>query len=179
MKTKKKIIVAITFIILLAMGGTLLYSLNRNSTSTSENTTSSNDATNPEGSINYDPPTPSELQETSENKEKILTQIEQPEQSQSTVTPTIVDAGLYDNTVEVRSFIPGIIENGGTCTYEFTKDSLLVEKKTKAIADATTTRCENLTFDKEELRPGTWSVLVTYTSLQTTGSSTPREIIIR
>ena len=59
--------------------------------------------------------------------------------SKKIVNPTIVDASQYGASVEVRSYIDGIIEDGGTSTITFSNDTKKIEKTVKASANATNT----------------------------------------
>ena len=90
------------------------------------------------------------------------------------VTPVIVDANQYDQQVEVRSYVTGVVESDGTCTFTFSKGSTSFQRQNTALADATTTKCPNITLDSTAFTAkGTWSVVVSYDSVKATGASSP------
>lgn len=97
----------------------------------------------------------------------------------SNTTVIITDAAQYDDTIEVRSYIPDHYEDG-TCTITFTQDSKVVTKQTPAYRDATTTICTNPLIKRSEFpSPGTWIVKITYESSGASGESKAQNISIR
>ena len=128
--------------------------------------------------IDYSPATDNEKQESNDRKEQAADREEVPEPpsgNKQAVTPVIVDASQYAGQIEVRSYVPGIYEEGGTCTIRFTKGAQSVSKSVPASKDATTTRCANLAVPRSEFsEAGEWSVVVTYSSSAAEGSSPAR-----
>jgi len=99
---------------------------------------------------------------------------------QKTVVPILTDAAQYGEQVEVRAYVPGVIENGGTCEIRFSNGDVKLNKTASALKDATTTRCTNITIAKSEFTAaGEWIVVVSYTSPTATGSSQPRKLEIQ
>jgi hypothetical protein len=162
--------ILISLIVLLAIGCGLTFWL----TSRNKNKPNLPAANGNVNSIDLSPATEQEQQESNQRKEESAKQEEipsSPSGPKKTVTPVIVDANQYDQKIEVRAYIPGIFEDGGTCTSTFTKGATIVKKSVSATKDATTSRCDNLTFDKSELAPGVWTVVVGYSSLTSEGDS--------
>lgn len=133
--------------------------------------------------VNMQPAAPAEQADSDEHKQASLPNSDTsptPAPSTQGVTPIIVDASQYDAQVEVRAFVPGIVEDGGTCTIAFTGPAGKVTKQVSANADATTTRCQNLTLKSTDLRPtGTWRVSVAYKSANAQGESQESNLTIK
>ena len=127
---------------------------------------------------NFTGPTEQEKQETEEFKKNQQNQTPPPPPATDTgdgkklVTPVISYVGQYDTLIEASAYIPGILENSGTCTLTVTQGATTVTKTSKATADATTTRCETFSFPRSELNAaGTWSAKVSYDSTTSKGAS--------
>lgn len=160
-KSKKPLIIAIAVsVALLGVGAwTYAYFSNR---STYDDTQTVND-------INYDPPTEAEQAAGDKQKEQ-LTKEEEPSQSED-IEVAVVDASQYNDTVEIRAFVQGVIESG-SCTATLTKDGQTVTKKSDAFIDATTTQCGNLNIPRSDFPSGgEWSLIVSYSSERHAGSS--------
>lgn len=96
------------------------------------------------------------------------------------VTPVLVDASQYEDTIEVRAYVPGITENGGTCTVTMTLGAQKVTKQVGGTADATTTRCQNLNLPRSTFpQAGTWDVAVAYASATAAGTSATAKMEVR
>jgi GH25 family lysozyme M1 (1,4-beta-N-acetylmuramidase) len=123
--------------------------------------------------VDLSPATATEKQDSNSHKTAVDTNPPQTTpDNKIKVTPIIVDASQYDTQVEVRSYVTGIVENGGTCKFTFTKGTTTFQKQSSAVADATTTKCPNLTLASTEFSAkGTWSVVVSYDSSKATGAS--------
>jgi hypothetical protein len=126
--------------------------------------------------INFAPPTEQEKQEAEEHKKEVEKQIEIENQPQpggkKAVTPAISYAGQYGDVIEVSSFVPGIFEDGGTCTVKLTQGSSVITRDVTGVKDATTTRCPVASVPRSELPSGgTWQATVTYSSNSAEGTS--------
>lgn len=166
--SKKPFIIALIAAVVLIGGGVWAYSYFSND--------SENNNTRNVNEINYDPPTEQEQKAGDEQKEQ-LTKDEQTPQTND-VQVAIVDANQYDDTVEIRAFVQGIIE-GGTCTATLTKNGQTVTKKTDAFIDATTTQCGNLNIPRSEFpSAGEWSLKVSYSSESHAGTSEEWKVTI-
>jgi hypothetical protein len=93
----------------------------------------------------------------------------------------VVVSNAYWDPAEAALFASGqvspVIEDGGTCTLEVSRDgSDPVRATSQGIADATTTVCDGLALPGDELRPGTWSVVLRYESDTASGESAAFEV---
>lgn len=132
--------------------------------------------------INYDPPTNEEKQAGDKQKDETLQEEKarnnSENQSKKSASVIITDAGQYGDTIEVRAFIPDHYQDG-TCTILLTHGGYRVEKTTPAYRDASTTICTNPLIAKSEFAAsGEWQVVVSFSSLNASGSSAPRAINI-
>lgn len=131
----------------------------------------------PVNTINYDPPSAEEKAETErfkETQQNTKPPVDQPkaEDGRTKVTPVISYAGQYDSLVEISSYIPGIFEDGGTCTLKLTSGSVVVTRTTTGVKDATTTRCPIFQLASKDIKPkGSWTATVSYSSEQASGTS--------
>jgi hypothetical protein len=75
------------------------------------------------------------------------------------------------DSVEVGSFVQGVVESGGTCTVTMTKDGERANATGAAEQDATTTWCGVIAISGNQLSSGVWSAVVTYESSSTHGTS--------
>lgn len=135
-----------------------------------------------DSNINYGPVTEEEKKETEAHKQQLdqdTKNASEPsppptEDGKRTVYPMIVTAEQYDNTVEVTSYISGIIEDGGTCTITLTKGTDKITKTVTGVRDAKVTRCPIVTVPLAEFpSKGNWTAVVTYSSTAATGASQP------
>ncbi len=131
--------------------------------------------------INFNPPTEEDKQDVVQHKQELVNQQQVQNNTKPTgnVTPIITDAGFYDGQVEVRSFISGIYESGGTCTVILTKGSAQVTKEGKSSKGATTTDCPPVIIPKSELNPGIWNVHVSYSSGAAQGNSETKTVEVK
>jgi hypothetical protein len=171
-KNKKWIIVgSLLFICLVVAGVSILLSRN----SDSKNTAPPGIAGTSE--INYDPPTEEERSAGDAQKDQNIKQqqLDQQQTPSSNATVIITDASYYadDNTVEVRAYVSNILEDGGTCTAQFTQDGKTITKSSQAFKDATTTQCGALNIARSEFpNSGSWNMQLTYTSKTASGTQT-------
>jgi hypothetical protein len=95
-----------------------------------------------------------------------------------------VPPGALEVVVPIASWNPGssamevsayvsVVEQGGTCGLTATKGSLRATAQTSALPDVSTTSCGDLRIPGSDLSTGTWSVVVTYRSAASSGSSAP------
>ncbi len=131
--------------------------------------------------VNYDPPTREDAEYNNRIKENLPSNnTVQSSSTQKSVTPVIVDANQYGDKVEVRSYVPGITENGGTCVITFIKGDITLSKDTPGVANAQSTTCTSVNLDRSFFpSSGTWSVTVNYQSTGGKGISRPSELQIK
>jgi hypothetical protein len=78
--------------------------------------------------------------------------------------------------VEAGGYLSPLVESGGTCTLELTKAGRTVSDRSRAEPDATTTACGNLAIPRARLTPGSWSVVLRYSSPRAQGASAPTTV---
>ncbi len=76
-----------------------------------------------------------------------------------------------DNVLRVVADVPGIYEDGGTCTVKVTAGATVVQKHSTGAADASSTACGQFVFSLGDLPSGTASIVVSYESAAHSGSS--------
>ena len=173
--SKRTLLITCVLIVILAVGG-FAYSRMRND----KNPT----AASPESTekIDLNPPTEQDKKDVEQHKDDIVKQqeeISKPQPSTKTVTPFIVDAGYYNNQVEVRSYISEIYESSGTCTVTLVKGGSRVVKQVQGVKGATTTDCPVTTVPRSELSVGAWAVTVSYSSPTASGNSETRIVDVK
>jgi cytoskeletal protein RodZ len=138
----------------------------------SSNTTSKPNNSSPNSNINYGPPSNAEKQETQAHKDELAqSDHSQPPPPTSSgkraVTPRITST----EGSQVYAYVPGVFEDGGTCTATFTQGTQKIVKTSQGFANATYTSCSPIS------RPsGAWTVIVSYSSSTAEGSSQATEI---
>jgi hypothetical protein len=156
---------------LLAVGGWLYYRHTNQS-----KTSNVIEGAIPGEKIDLSPPTEEEKRQVEENKERLVERQQQegqtPANGTKQVAPFITDAAQYGQQVEVRAYIPGIFESGGTCKAVFTKAAQTITKETNAEKNVSNTTCRALIINRSEFpSAGDWSLVLTYTSGTAQGSS--------
>ncbi|HUS25902.1 MAG TPA: hypothetical protein VMY99_00965 [Nevskiaceae bacterium] len=131
--------------------------------------------------IDMGPPTDEEQNAGDKRKDEIIKEQEAqqnqpPAGTQKQVTPIITTVGFYDNNVEVSSYVPGVFEDGGTCTVTLTKGSQQVQKQGSGTKNVSTTQCPNTVIPRAEFSTGTWTAVVSYSSATAKGNSAPGSV---
>jgi hypothetical protein len=68
----------------------------------------------------------------------------------------------------------------GTCTFTFTSGQVSFYKDTSTSPSASTSSCATLTLNNSDFpSPGTWQLVVSFTSGNITGSSTQTPVVIK
>lgn len=152
---KKPLIIALVVATIVLAAGFGWYSFSNRSESPSSTTA-------PVNTINYDPPTDEEKQETAQKKEEIINK--SPDQAESTnsetdATVTITRANQADNKIYVRTYVNGM--NSGTCDITFSKEGQQPITRQVAITfEATSASC-NTDVDVGEFgQSGDWQLKV-------------------
>ncbi len=121
--------------------------------------------------INYNPPTKEEIKETEDRKEQLSDPVTPPVTNTSgkvVVTPVVTNSSQS----EVRSFVTGVSEDGGTCTATFTHEALSFSKTSTGFKNVSTTNCEPISLSRSDFSAsGKWSVTVSYSSNTSEGKS--------
>ncbi|OGL34605.1 hypothetical protein A3F65_00715 [Candidatus Saccharibacteria bacterium RIFCSPHIGHO2_12_FULL_47_16b] len=136
--------------------------------------------TKPGTSVNLEPPTKEEKDQVQKYKEQLAdrgsstSNTSQPSTAsgKKSVTPFISSWGQnQSNDVEVRGYVEGIYEDGGTCTAALTKDGQQVSQSRTSVANAQNTSCGLITVPRSKLSPSVWSITLSYSSGSYEGSS--------
>lgn len=179
MKTNKKnipvikkgaIIISILFIA--SFIAYLLYI--RANTPTTQRATESSSTNN---SINYNPPTEDEIQEGQDAKKRLISENEDDETSTNVVNVGIAFAEVVDDKLEIRAFIPSVIEGDGICTAILKKNEDTITSSSLSFIDSTTSQCRPIyiSIDKFQTK-GTWQLSVSYKSKTSNGQSSVVEL---
>lgn len=78
--------------------------------------------------------------------------------------------------VVAGGYVSPVVEDGGTCTLELTRDGESASATADAAADASTTSCGELRVTGDELEPGEWSAVLGYESDTASGTSEPLDV---
>jgi hypothetical protein len=169
---RRKVIVSLIILIVLAIGAGLWVYGNRDQTKVGK--------TSSGGYVNLGPATKAERKEA-ENHKKNLGEDSDSDNKQTTtssgkrqVTPVITSI----DKSSVRGFIQGIIEDGGTCTVTLTQGSKTVTKTSTGVADASYTTCSTIELEGA-ITPGSWKAVLSYSSGAAEGKSNPRSYEIQ
>ncbi len=136
----------------------------------------------PDGTVNLEPPTEQEKELVEEQKETIVKEQDQPSNpapavpspqtgTKKAVKPVITRSGGG----EVSGFVPGIVENGGTCTATFTSGATKVVKTSIAFANVSNTTCAPISYAGSGVQAG-WNVVLSYSSITSEGASDASQV---
>lgn len=163
----KKLRIGILLVVIALLVGIYMYATRKNSDNSSETDTSVSDG------INMAPPTDAEKAATEQHKADLEKQQNNTAPASTSgktqVTPIITSAS--DN--EVRAYVPGIVEEGGTCTATATQGSLTRTGTSVGIDNVSNTQCPPISINIES---GSWSVIVSYGSNKAEGTSSPFKV---
>lgn len=120
--------------------------------------------------VNLSPPTSSDKNAVDANKQNIANQ----QSSQSSggrggaavVTPVITST----SPTNVRAYIQGVVEDGGTCTATFSQGSVSHSASSTGVANVSTTACPAISVSG--VSGGTWTLVYSYRSSSSSGSVT-------
>jgi cytoskeletal protein RodZ len=175
-------------LVLVAVVAGILFVLDRKGVIDLPFTSDPQPTTSPDG-INYGPPTAQEKAAANEAKENISndkatdstpetpTPSAAPTSGKKSVTPVMTSWGPNgDQDAQARGFVPGITEEGGTCTLTLTKGGVTVTESKEATPDASTVSCGLITIDRSRLTTGSWTATLSYSSTKSEGKSSPNTI---
>jgi hypothetical protein len=168
-KTKRygQVTYLVAGIIILGVAGSVSYLLLHHSTAMPAQIT-----TTKRNQINYSPPTVNE-QKSGDQQKQIDVQRQQSQSIPDKAAVTISNVGQSGDIVRVRAFVSNVVESGGTCITTLTKGAATVTTQTAAFADASTTQCGVIDFNRSQFgSSGTWQVMVTYQSSAIKGTAT-------
>lgn len=170
LQLNKRYLLMLGVIFVILLGGVLIYAKFSGDDPVS---TGSTDSTAPprDDYVNLNPPTDEQQQATDEYKKSLADDSPAPSQTTASgkkqVTPVITSV----SGDEVRSYVSGVIEDGGTCTATATKTGASpVTKNSTGFADAAYTGCPPIQLS---LSGSGWSIVVSYSSSTSEGASSP------
>jgi len=130
--------------------------------------------------INYGPPTQQEKKDSEAYKDELLVQSQSTIAYANEVQPLITTASQNNQIITVKGYVPGIVENRGTCIITLEKSSLKIVKKVEAAANASTTDCALFQINRDELNEsGEWRVSIAYKSEKYSGTSQLRPLTVQ
>lgn len=137
-----------------------------------------------ERGVNLDPPTTGEKSEAELHKDELAAQNKKPSSSEDVgnaaakkqVTPLITRADQN----EVRAYVPGIVEGGGTCTATLSKGSTSISRISEGIANSSVTNCRPIDLSSVQFpQKGQWTLVVSYNSTAASGKTEPTTVEVR
>lgn len=174
--TNKKRALLLAGALILVVGGYFLYQNNHRSKVAEP-------AATPINPINYGPPTEQEKADSEARKKAQQEAAENPKPSSTTgdgktaVTPVITSGST---SLQVSAYVPGVIEDGGTCTATFTKTGQTVSKTSAGVANVSDTNCPIMIFDRSQFpNSGEWQLTVAYSSGSASGTSAAKTVTIQ
>ncbi|MES2971804.1 MAG: hypothetical protein V4702_05780 [Patescibacteria group bacterium] len=178
--SRNKKLMLVAFAAVLLISAALLYTRKQ-----SQNTAGTAETPQPTETINLEPATEEDKLRAEQNKQAIVERERQLEEQPPTsgkkeVKPVITYAGQYGPRVEVGGYIPGIFEDGGTCTATFSQGSATFSKSVNAIKGASSVDCPVIEATTGEFSTkGTWTVILAYNSASAAGSSEPKQVEVK
>ncbi|MEK7603249.1 MAG: hypothetical protein AAB459_03330 [Patescibacteria group bacterium] len=121
-------------------------------------------------SLQYEGPTEEEIKNSEKHKQDISdSKIQTPTPgSLRKVNPLITSI----NTSELRGYISGIAEEGGTCSATYTNGTNSFTKSSLGVLNTSNTVCGEIKTNSSDFNlSGTWRVILSYTSKTSQGSS--------
>lgn len=169
--SKKNIIIGVSALLL--VGGVFAYSQIKDGTEPPGQPTSP---------INYDPATSQEEAEGQARKKELQEQQQQASNNSGNkqVTPIVTNASQSGESIFLSAYVPGVVENGGKCTYTVTKGLATVTKVTDSFVNVSNTNCTPLNLNRLEFSSsGDWQVVVSYASSTASGTSQPKTLTVK
>lgn len=170
--SKKKVALIVAGLVIIG-GATAVYFYNRRPAEAPGQPTSP---------INYDPPTPEEEAESQARKQANQEQQNQTKSSadKKQVTPVVTNAAQSGSEIFISGYVSNIVEEGGTCTYNFAKGAVTFTKTTEGFVNVGNTNCTPLTLSGQDFaQQGIWQVTLTYNSESAHGVSQPKELEVK
>lgn len=173
-KYNKKAIILFSIVAITAIG-LVVYGLNRHNNQRIETATTSG-IQEVDENIAYAPASEEERQQVADNKERIVNELSKDDAleqgERAVVSPIITSSQLINNTLEVRGYVAGVVEDGGTCALAISRGSERIVRTTQGIADATTTICEPFAITASEFDfSAPANIILTYQSDRAQGTS--------
>lgn len=159
----------VTFLLLLAAGWSLWEHYHKKDlvtpTATSKTSTGA--------SVNLNPPT--EAQKNPARDNPTTQSSTTPAGTKKKVSPIITSADKQS----VYAYVPGIVEDGGTCTATYSHGQDKVTASSQAFSNVSYTSCKRIALDGPLNISGTWSVVVSYSSSTSEGNSQGQTVEVK
>lgn len=176
MKITKKVITLTAISVLAICGLALAYYFSVKDNTSSTKTTGSETSTEKQQPSSEDQKTEVDKKATPPQNQ---TQQSSPSNSIKTVTPIITSWGQSENNIEVVARVPGIIEDGGTCTLKMTRGSNTVTGSRKGVSNVSEVSCGYIAIPRSKLSAGNWTTTVSYSSSKAKGNSAPEVVSVQ
>ncbi len=143
---------------------------------------------NESGEVNLQPATKEDKKRADDNKQRIIEKDEQLKKQgqrnssagKQAVAPAITYAEQYGANIEVGAYVGGVFEDGGTCTATFSKVGASFSKTTTGVKNVSSVNCPTMIIPTSAFSTkGAWSVVVSYSSNTSSGSSAPKQIEVK
>lgn len=99
--------------------------------------------------------------------------------ARTVVDVTIVTLDVIDDELEATAIVPGVIENGGTCTLTITNGDDKSIATTSGTAGPESTNCGLMNIDARQLSAGDWNAVIDYSSETSRGTSENQVVEVR
>jgi hypothetical protein len=182
-KSRLPLIISFVLIVLVTTYGAVAYAQSFWPFNTRGESQEESDIVRPVNSVDYSPSTDVEIENSQDGKKNNAHREDtetNPKPTNKNLITTPVAVAFADVTganVEVRAFVPQIIEGSGTCTATLTKESVTVTESTEAFIDASSSQCKPILIPISKFpQAGSWSLTVSYLSDTHKGSSEKLEI---
>jgi hypothetical protein len=177
-KRKRVIPIAIAIIAILLIAGAIAFYFFGDKLFNSNGSTDGNSAPNDTNTVNLDPPTQQEVDESQQGKQDIIDNDDKDTDTDS-VEVGVASAFNTGEVLDIRAFVPGVIEGDGKCTATLTRNNLTVTRTVDAFIDARTTQCRANAIPLSEFsQSGIWNLVVSYQSSKHSGTSSKMEVEI-
>lgn len=173
-KSNKKPLIIIVFLVL-ALTIVSVYLI----TKKSNNSTQPANSTAQTEDINLNPPTEQDKKEADQRKVELSQNTEGSSANGiKTVIPFITSWGQSNGNVEVAARVPGIIEEGGTCTLTLKSGNTSKTGTSVAISNVSEVSCGFIPVPRSSLSTGEWIATVGYSSAKAKGMSESKTIMV-
>ncbi|MCA9331808.1 hypothetical protein KC968_02600 [Candidatus Saccharibacteria bacterium] len=158
-------------IVLIALIGGGIYARSRQNTTPAQMSKPTSAQQTGQDTINYDPASREDNRQNDANKEKIVEEQKQQDNSDpgittlKSVTVTITSADIYS----VFANVTGVVEDGGTCTAVFSNGTQTLSTTSTSVANVSYTQCGRMATPK--LTGQGWTATVSYKSNSAQGVS--------
>lgn len=167
--TRNYIFLSLAVVGIIGIAGAFYYfriANNKVAKSDSAPTSKVTDKTGAVARTDLSPATPVDQKSSEQQKDEIVKQQNSPSPTQTSVAPVITFTGYQtsDSTLQVGAYMPGVVEDGGTCKLTATKGSDSVSVTTLGTRNASNTNCAFTVARSRLPSSGEWLVVVSYAS---------------